>query len=93
MGERVLAATLQLQQSGATLSGSMQSEFGTSQISTGSVRPDGFRFTTQVNIGQVVDVTFEGTVAGNTMQGTANAPTGAATFTGRRTRNISDGDK
>ncbi|HEX7176791.1 MAG TPA: amidohydrolase family protein [Pyrinomonadaceae bacterium] len=85
VGERVIAATLQFQQSGATLSGSMQSEFGTSPISGGSVRPDGFRFSTQVNIGQVVDVTFEGTASGNTMQGTANAPTGAASFTGRRT--------
>jgi hypothetical protein len=32
-----------------------------------------------------VDVTFEGTVTGNTIQGTVAAPNGNATFTGRRT--------
>ena len=84
VGGRTVAATLALQQAGATLSGTLQSEFGTSQL-TGTVRPDGFRFTTPVNIGQVVDVVFEGTASGNSMQGSANTPTGAASFTGRRT--------
>ncbi len=81
---REIPATLSFDQQGATFSGTMQSEFGPSQITNGTISGAGFRFQTQVNIGQTVDVTFEGTVTGNQMSGTVSSPTGAATFTGTR---------
>ena len=81
---RTLAATLTLRQQGDRLTGTLTSEFGTSEL-TGTARPDGFNFATQVNVGQVLDVTFAGTLTGNRITGTVTAPTGTATFTGART--------
>ena len=84
IGERVVAATLTLQQTGERLSGTLTSEFGPTPIN-GTVRSDGFTFTAQINVGQTLDVTFAGSVAGDRMTGTATAPTGNASFTGTRT--------
>lgn len=84
MGERVVSATLSVQQTGANLSGTLQSEFGSSPIN-GAARSDGFTFAVQINVGQTMDVTFSGAVNGNQMSGTATAPAGAATFKGART--------
>ncbi|HKP72891.1 MAG TPA: hypothetical protein VJT82_08140, partial [Pyrinomonadaceae bacterium] len=78
-------ATLTLQQQGAALSGTLQSQLGSSEISNGSVGADGFRFTTVLNLGgQTMEVTYTGTVSGNQMTGTATTPRGAVPFTGTR---------
>ena len=78
-------ATLTLRQQGTQLTGALQSPFGSSDVANGSAGPDGFRFTTVVNIeGQSTEVTFTGTVSGNTMTGTATSSLGTATFTGTR---------
>jgi imidazolonepropionase-like amidohydrolase len=81
-------ATLTLRQQGTQITGALQSPFGSSDVANGSAGPDGFRFTTVVNIeGQSTEVTFAGTVSGNSMTGTATSSLGTATFTGTRPGN------
>jgi hypothetical protein len=84
-GNEQLPSTLQLQQQGATLTGSLQSSLGGSQISGGAVDANGFRFTTTIVIGgQSLDIQFSGTASGNQMSGTVTAPQGNFSFTGTR---------
>jgi hypothetical protein len=80
------AATLTLQQQGERLSGTLQSQMGSSEISNGSAGADGsFRFTSILNLGgQTVELTYTGTVSGNQMTGTVNTPRGVLPFTGTR---------
>jgi imidazolonepropionase-like amidohydrolase len=83
-----IPTTLTLRQQGATLAGTTQSPFGSSDIANGSVGPDGFRFTTVVNVeGQSTEFTFTGTVSGNSMTGTVTSSLGSASFTGTRPGN------
>lgn len=65
-------ATLTLRQEGERLSGSMQGDFGPSQISGGSIDAAGsFRFTAPVTFGgQTTEATFTGTITGKQMRGT-----------------------
>jgi len=79
-----ISGTLKLQQEGTKLTGTIQSQLGTSEISGGSTSGNGFRFTTIVTIDQTFDVTFEGTINGNQISGTATAPQGSFPFTGAR---------
>ena len=84
-GNDQIPGTLQLQQQGASLSGSLQSALGGAQISSGTVEGGGFRFSATVQVGgQSLDVTFNGTVSGNQMSGTVTTPQGDASFTGTR---------
>ncbi|MGH9942253.1 MAG: amidohydrolase family protein, partial [Pyrinomonadaceae bacterium] len=82
---QTIPATLTLRQSGSTLTGTLSSVFGSSEIS-GTHGADGFRFTTTVNIdGQPTSVSFSGTVAGgNQISGSATSALGAASFTGTK---------
>ena len=58
---------------------------GTTEINEGSVTGNGFRFTTNANIGgQTVTLTYEGTFSGNQMNGTVTTPRGARAFSGTR---------
>jgi imidazolonepropionase-like amidohydrolase len=84
-GEKTL--TLNLQQEGERLRGGIQGDFGSAQISSGSIGASGeFRFTVSVNIaGETNEATFGGTVTGNSMRGTVaivGRPTG--TFEGTK---------
>jgi hypothetical protein len=81
---RTIPATLRFRQQGSTLTGTMQSELGDSEIVGGTVNGASFTFSATVNIGEVVDVNIAGTVRGNDISGTAAAPGGSATFSGRR---------
>ncbi|HEX8072275.1 MAG TPA: amidohydrolase family protein [Pyrinomonadaceae bacterium] len=85
-GANAQTATLNLQQQGEGLSGTLQSQLGSTEISNGSAGADGsFRFTTVLNFGgQTVEVSYAGTVTGNRMTGTAATPRGSAPFTGTR---------
>jgi imidazolonepropionase-like amidohydrolase len=77
--------TLTLRQQGNTLTGTIQSSFGSSEVSNGSVGPDGFRFTTTETVeGRTVEVTINGTTDGTTLRGTATSQIGTMTFTGTR---------
>jgi imidazolonepropionase-like amidohydrolase len=77
LGERTLPATLTLEQRGGSLSGSLSSQLGASNISNGTVTGDSFSFTAAVMLRESIEVTFTFTASGNRMQGTA-------TFTGTR---------
>jgi imidazolonepropionase-like amidohydrolase len=84
LGPRTVPATLTLRQQGNTLTGTMTSEFGTSEITNGTVTGSEFRFTTTVTVGQTLDVEVSGTVSGDRISGTATTPNGNATFSGTR---------
>ena len=78
-------ATLVLTQQEEKLTGSLQSQFGNSEITDGAVSADGFRFSNNVSIGgQTFDVLFIGKVSGNQISGTATTPQGAIPFTGSK---------
>jgi imidazolonepropionase-like amidohydrolase len=77
--------TLTLRQQGNTLTGTIQSSFGSSEVSNGSVGPEGFRFTTAETVqGRTVEITINGKTDGNTLRGTATSQIGTMTFTGTR---------
>jgi imidazolonepropionase-like amidohydrolase len=84
-GEKTL--TLNLQQEGERLRGSIQGDLGAAQIANASIGQAGdFRFTVTVNIGgESTEATFGGTITGSSMRGTVamvGRPTG--TFEGTR---------
>ena len=84
-GGQQIPATLQLQQQGATLTGSIQSQLGGGEISGGSVNAEGFSFSTVVTIsGRTIDLEFRGTANGNRISGSVTTPQGPANFTGTR---------
>ncbi len=86
IGEREVPGTLTIRQEGANLSGTIQSPFGTSELSNGSAGTDGFRFTTRANVeGRTVEISVTGTVSGNEMRGTVSSTElGSTSFTGTR---------
>ena len=84
VGPRTIPATLRFRQQGSSLTGTMTSELGNSEIVGGTVNGGSFTFTTSVNMGEVVDVNVAGAVSGGDISGTAAAPGGTATFSGRR---------
>jgi imidazolonepropionase-like amidohydrolase len=87
LGQGELAVTLNLQQEGDRLRGSMQGALGSVDIANASVGPSGdIRFTAPVTLeGQTTEATFTGTITGNEMRGAVNI-TGRApgAFTGTR---------
>lgn len=81
-----LAATLNLTQQEAVLSGNFQSQLGTVPIKDGKVTAEGFTFTANVEFsGQQVELVVNGRVAGNQISGTMNSPMGAVPFSGTKT--------
>jgi hypothetical protein len=87
LGQGEVAVTLNLQQEGDRVRGSMQGALGSVDIANASVGASGdIRFTAAVTLeGQTTEATFTGTITGNEMRGAVNI-TGRApgTFTGRR---------
>jgi imidazolonepropionase-like amidohydrolase len=91
VGARTVPGTLALRQQGQNLSGTLQSPFGTTELSNGSSGADGFRFTTSAVVeGRTIEMTLTGTVNGNQMSGTITSEIGSTTFTGTKPQN---GDK
>ena len=77
--------TLALTQQAAVVTGSLQTQLGTSPVKDGKVTPEGFSFSATVQIGgSTVDVVVKGTVTGNEIRGTIDAPQGTLTFSGTR---------
>jgi imidazolonepropionase-like amidohydrolase len=76
--------TIVFQQQGDSLTGTVQTPFGTSPIENGAITGNSFRFTIKVTIGETIDVVFNGTVTGNQISGTATTPQGTAPFSGSR---------
>jgi hypothetical protein len=84
-GPNTVPGTLNLHQQGTTLTGTLQSPFGTTELSNGLVGPDGFRFTTIASVqGRTVEITVTGTASGNEMTGMVASEIGSTAFTGTR---------
>ena len=80
-----IPATLTLVGQGRVLTGSLQSQFGTSQINRGEVTQDGFNFNTSINFaGNQSELNVTGKVTGNQISGTFTTPQGTVPFSGTR---------
>lgn len=80
-----IPATLTLVGQGRNLTGSLQSQFGTSQIKDGEVTADGFKFNSSVNFaGNSSEINVIGKVAGNQISGAFTTPQGTAQYSGTR---------
>jgi imidazolonepropionase-like amidohydrolase len=85
VGGQSVPGTLTLRQQGNTLTGTIESFVGTSEIINGAVGPEGFRFTTTETVGsRIVEMTVNGTADGDTLRGTVTSQIGTMTFTGTR---------
>lgn len=81
-----LQGTLNLTQQGETLTGSLQTQLGTTPIKEGKVTADGFSFTTSVEFGgSTFDLAVSGRTEGNRISGTMTSPQGAIPFSGTKT--------
>ena len=81
---QTIPATLTLVGQGGVLSGSLQSQFGTSQID-GEVTAEGFNFTSTIDFaGDKTELTVNGKVAGNQISGTFTTKQGTVQFNGTR---------
>ncbi len=81
-----LPGTLSLTQQGEILTGSLQTQLGTSPIKDGKVAADGFSFTTTVEYGgSTFELAVSGKVEGNRISGTMTSPQGAIPFSGTKT--------
>jgi imidazolonepropionase-like amidohydrolase len=83
------AITLNLQQQGDTLTGSLQGALGSGQIGAGSLTGSDIRFSVPVTLpgsaSQTTDAIFTGTLTGNEMRGQVQiVGRGPGTFTGTR---------
>jgi hypothetical protein len=80
-----IPATLALIQQGPLLSGTFQSQLGTTPIKDGKVTSEGFEFGGTAEFGgSTVDIIVKGTVTGNQISGTIDSPQGPVTFSGIR---------
>jgi hypothetical protein len=88
VGPRTVPGTLVLRQQGASLSGTLESPFGTTDLSNGSIGADGFRFTSSADVGgRSVEMTITGRATGNQMSGAVTSEIGTTTFTGTKPQN------
>lgn len=88
LGQGEKAVTLNLQQEGERLSGSISGSLGTGEISNASIAGSEVRFTVALEIeGQTKEATFTGTLTGDQIRGTVTV-VGLApgSFTGSRAR-------
>ena len=84
---QAIPISVQLQQNGEQLRGTLQGAFGTAEIADGRVNADNtFRFSVSTQIqGLTREAVFEGTIAGNQMTGTVSVTgMGNVPFTGSR---------
>ena len=80
-----LTGTLTLVQQNAELTGSLQTQFGTTNVEDGKVTADGFSFAGTVDFqGQTFEIFVKGTVEGNQISGTLTSPQGAIPFSGTK---------
>jgi imidazolonepropionase-like amidohydrolase len=77
--------TLVLRQEGGAISGSLQTQIGTSEFRGGTVTGNAFHVLTSANIqGQAVDLTIDATIQGDNISGTVQSVLGTATMSGSR---------
>jgi hypothetical protein len=82
---QTITGTLALTQQAAVVTGTMQTQLGTSQIKDGKVTAEGFTFSSSVEYsGSTIEIVVKGTVAGDKISGTIDSPQGAIPFSGTR---------
>ena len=82
---QTLTGTLALIQQGNTLTGSMQTQLGTTPVNDGKVTAEGFSFAGTIEFGgSTIDILVKGTVNGNQIAGTVDSPQGTIPFSGTR---------
>jgi imidazolonepropionase-like amidohydrolase len=80
-----LSGTLVMQQEGGSLSGSIQTQLGKSEFSSGTTSGNAFHFIVNANIqGQPVQLTIDGTVQGDELNGSVQSSFGTMPITGTR---------
>ncbi len=80
-----LSGTLALTQQGGIVTGSLQTQLGTSPVKDGKVTADGFSFAATVEFGgSTIEIFVKGSVTGNQVSGTIDSPQGTVPFTGTR---------
>nr|MDQ3818575.1 hypothetical protein [Acidobacteriota bacterium] len=80
-----VSGTLLLRQQGRTLSGTLETPFGTTELVDGSIGANGFRFISEAEVeGRVVQMTVTGVVKGNEISGSVTSEIGSTVFTGTR---------
>jgi imidazolonepropionase-like amidohydrolase len=83
---QAMQGTLTLTQQGEILTGSFQTQLGTTQIKDGKVTAEGFNFTTTVEFGgSTFDLFVNGKVTGSEISGTMTSPQGGIPFRGTKT--------
>ncbi|MBA3512783.1 MAG: amidohydrolase family protein [Pyrinomonadaceae bacterium] len=87
VGLQTFPGTLKLDQSGTAITGLLQSPFGTTKLTGGSIDAHGFRFIAREPIaGRMVDMAVDGSADGNEIRGTVRSEIGFARFIGTRQR-------
>jgi hypothetical protein len=80
-----IQATFAFTQQGALLTGTMQSELGTTPVRDGKVTAEGFTFSGTVQFGgSTIEILVRGSVTGNAISGTIDSTQGPVTFSGTR---------
>jgi imidazolonepropionase-like amidohydrolase len=80
-----LTATFNLAQSGQTLTGTMVSDAGTTQIRDGKVTGNAINFATTVRFGGAnLDIVVQGTIRGDQISGTIDSRAGSVPFAGTK---------
>jgi hypothetical protein len=73
------------EQDGSKLSGTMETQMGSAPIKSGSIEGDKISFTVEFARGdRSFEMTYQGTVEGDTAKGTMQTPRGAVEWTAKR---------
>lgn len=82
-----LEATLVLEQDGGRLEGSLEADFGTMDVASGTVSGSDVSFTVVFDMGgESAELSFSGTAEGSSMSGTGSGPPQMGSFTWEATR-------
>ena len=82
---QMLTGTLAILQEAAIITGTIQTQLGTSPIKDGKVTAEGFTFNATVEYaGSTIDIIVRGKVTGNEVSGTIETPQGVIPFAGTR---------
>ncbi len=85
VGLETFRGTLNLTQQGPTLTGVLESPFGTTKLNGGTVDFSGFQFVVRARVeGKVVEMSIAGSAVGDEIRGIISSEIGFARFTGIR---------
>lgn len=80
-----ISGTLSITQAGSSLTGTMTTDLGTTDLKEGKIGPDGFSFTGTVTVGaETTDFTVRGRITGNELSGTVESHMGTFPITGTK---------